>query len=122
MASILIVEDDRFVRDLYQHEFEKSGYDIKLAEDGEIALKVVKESKFDCILLDVMLPKLDGLEVLRRIKEDSATKNIPVMILSNLGQDEIIRQALQIGAKAYIVKSLYTPNQVVNEIRGLIGD
>ena len=122
MASILIVEDDRFVRDLYQHEFEKSGYDIKLAEDGEIALKVVKESKFDCILLDVMLPKLDGLEVLRRIKEDSATKNIPVMILSNLGQDEIIRQALQIGAKAYIVKSLYTPSQVVNEIRGLIGD
>ena len=122
MASILIVEDDRFVSDLYQHEFEKSGYDIKLAEDGEIALKVVKESKFDCILLDVMLPKLDGLEVLRRIKEDSATKNIPVMILSNLGQDEIIRQALQIGAKAYIVKSLYTPNQVVNEIRGLIGD
>ena len=122
MASILIVEDDRFVRDLYQHEFEKSGYDIKLAEDGEIALKVVKESKFDCILLDVMFPKLDGLEVLRRIKEDSATKNIPVMILSNLGQDEIIRQALQIGAKAYIVKSLYTPNQVVNEIRGLIGD
>jgi len=93
-----------------------------LAEDGEIALKVVKESKFDCILLDVMLPKLAGLEVLRRIKEDSATKNIPVMILSNLGQDEIIRQALQIGAKAYIVKSLYTPNQVVNEIRGLIGD
>ena len=122
MASILIVEDDRFVSDLYQHEFEKSGYDIKLAEDGEIALKVVKESKFDCILLDVMLPKLDGLEVLRRIKEDSATKNIPVMILSNLGQDEIIRQALQIGAKAYIVKSLYTPSQVVNEIRGLIGD
>ena len=122
MASILIVEDDKFVRDLYQHEFEKSGYDIKVAEDGEIALKVVKESKFDCILLDVMLPKLDGLEVLRRIKEDSATKNIPVMILSNLGQDEIIRQALQIGAKAYIVKSLYTPSQVVNEIRGLVGD
>ena len=122
MASILIVEDDKFVRDLYQHEFEKSGYDIKVAEDGEIALKAVKESKLDCILLDVMLPKVDGLEVLRRIKEDSATKNIPVMILSNLGQDEIIRQALQIGAKAYIVKSLYTPSQVVNEIRGLIGD
>ena len=122
MASILIVEDDKFVRDLYQHEFEKSGYDIKVAEDGEIALKAVKESKLDCILLDVMLPKLDGLEVLRRVKGDSATKNIPVIILSNLGQDEIIRQALQIGAKAYIVKSLYTPSQVVNEIRGLIGD
>ena len=122
MASILIVEDDKFVRDLYQHEFEKSGYTIKVAEDGEIALKAVKESKLDCILLDVMLPKVDGLEVFRRIKEDSATKNIPVMILSNLGQDEIIRQALQIGAKAYIVKSLYTPSQVVNEIRGLVGD
>ena len=122
MASILIVEDDKFVRDLYQHEFEKGGYDIKVAEDGEIALKAVKESKFDCILLDVMIPKVDGLEVLRRIKEDSATKNIPVIILSNLGQDEIIRQALQIGAKAYIVKSLYTPSQVVNEIRGLVGD
>jgi len=121
MASILIVEDDKFVRDLYQHEFEKSGYDIKVAEDGEIALKAVKESKLDCILLDVMLPKLDGLEVLRRVKGDSATKNIPVMILSNLGQDEIIRQALQIGAKAYIVKSLYTPIQVVAEVRSVLG-
>lgn len=122
MASILIVEDDKFVRDLYQHEFEKSGYDVKVAEDGEIALKKVKESKFACVLLDIMIPKLDGLEVLRRLKEDSSTKNIPVVILSNLGQDEIIRQALQIGAKAYIVKSLYTPGQVVNEISGLIGD
>ena len=122
MATLLIVEDDKFVRDLYQHEFEKNGFETKLAEDGELALKAVKETKFDCILLDIMIPKVDGLELLRKIKADSDTKKTPVVVLSNLGQDEIIRQALQIGAKAYIVKSLYTPDQVVKEIRGLIGN
>ena len=122
MASLLIIEDDKFVRDLYQHEFEKNGYDVVVAEDGELALTAVKEAKFDGILLDIMIPKIDGLEVLKKIKADSNTKNIPVVILSNLGQDEIIRQSLQLGAKAYIVKSLYTPDQVVKEIRSLIGD
>lgn len=122
MASLLIIEDDKFVRDLYQHEFEKNGYEVVTAEDGELALKAVKEGKFDGILLDIMLPKMDGLEVLKKIKADSNLKKIPVVILSNLGQDEIIRQSLKIGAKAYIVKSLYTPSQVVKEIRGLIGD
>ena len=122
MASLLIIEDDKFVRDLYQHEFEKNGYNVVVAEDGELALTAVKKAKFDGILLDIMIPKIDGLEVLKKIKADSNTKNIPVVILSNLGQDEIIRQSLQLGAKAYIVKSLYTPDQVVKEIRSLIGD
>lgn len=117
---ILIVEDDNFVRELYQHAFERRGFETKVAEDGEKALKVVKETKFDTILLDIMLPKVDGIEVLRRIKEDPSTKNIPVVILSNLGQDEIIKRALEVGAKAYIVKSLYTPEQVVEEVRSVI--
>lgn len=119
--NILIIEDDMFVRELYQHEFQKDGYSVKVAEDGEEGLKKIDEEKYDGILLDIMLPKVDGLDVLKRLKENSKTKEIPVVILSNLGQDEIIKRALEIGAKSYIVKSLYTPDQVVAEINSLIG-
>lgn len=120
--NILIVEDDQFVRELYQHEFRKEGYNIEVVEDGEAALKTAKEGNFDCILLDIMIPKVDGIEVLKRLKADSSTKNIPIVMLSNLGQDEIIRKSIEIGAKAYIVKNLYTPNQVVSEVNSLINN
>ena len=119
--NILIVEDDSFVSELYDHQFNKYGFDTKIAPDGETALDLVKKNKFDAILLDIMIPKVDGLEVLKRLKADSATKNTHVIILSNLGQDELIKQALQVGAKAYIIKSLYTPAQVVAEVRSILG-
>ena len=119
--KILIVEDDRFVAELYDHQFAKAGFATKVAVDGERALSFVKEEDFDLILLDIMIPKIDGLEVLKRLKADSSTKDIAAVILSNLGQDELIKQALQTGAKAYIVKSLYTPAQVVAEVRSILG-
>ena len=119
--KILIVEDDRFVSELYDHQFAKAGFMTKVAEDGEKALDFIKEEAFDMILLDIMIPKIDGLEVLKRLKADSSTKDVTVVVLSNLGQDELIKQALQTGAKAYIVKSLYTPTQVVAEVRSILG-
>jgi len=119
--KILIVEDDRFVSELYDHQFAKAGFVTKVAGDGEVALAAVKGEKFDAILLDIMIPKVDGLEVLKRLKADPATKDITVVVLSNLGQDELIKQALQIGARAFIIKSLYTPNQVLAEVRSILG-
>ncbi|HEX7456137.1 MAG TPA: response regulator [Candidatus Nanoarchaeia archaeon] len=119
--KILIVEDDKFVAELYDHQFTKNGFVTKVAEDGEQALGLVKKEKFDLILLDIMIPKIDGLEVLKRLRSDSSTKDVAVIILSNLGQDEMIKQALQVGAKAYIIKSLYTPDQVVAEVRSILG-
>ncbi|MDP2720923.1 MAG: response regulator [bacterium] len=119
--KILIVEDDQFVSELYDHQFTKYGFFTKVANDGEKALELVRTYKFDAVLLDIMIPKLDGIEVLKKLKADSSTKNTVVVILSNLGQDDLIKQALQIGAKAYIIKSLYTPDQVVSEVRSIIG-
>ncbi|OGY21203.1 MAG: hypothetical protein A2126_02550 [Candidatus Woykebacteria bacterium GWB1_45_5] len=118
---ILIVEDDKFVAELYEHQFTKQGFLAKIAVDGEAALAAVTAEKFDLVLLDIMIPKIDGLEVLKRLKADPAKRDIPAVILSNLGQEELIKQALQIGAKAYIVKSLYTPTQVVVEVRSILG-
>jgi len=119
--NILIVEDDNFVSELYHHQFTKYGFNAKVAGDGQSALDFLKTEKFDAVLLDIMIPKIDGIEVLKRLKLDADTKNIQVIILSNLGQDELIKQALQIGAKAYIIKSLYTPDQVVAEVRSILG-
>ena len=119
--KILIVEDDRFVSELYDHQFSKAGFATKVAFDGEKALAVIKGEKVDVVLLDIMIPKIDGLEVLKRLKSEPSTKDIIVVILSNLGQDELIKKALQMGARAYIIKSLYTPNQVVAEVRSILG-
>ena len=119
--NILIVEDDSFVSELYDHQFKKFGFNTQVASDGETALDYVKRSNFDAILLDIMIPKIDGLEVLKRLKANSATKDVLVIILSNLGQDELIKQSLKVGAKAYIIKSLYTPAQVVAEVRSILG-
>lgn len=119
--KILIVEDDKFVSELYEHQFSKNDFTTKVAGDGEKALDLIKSEKFDAILLDIMIPKIDGVEVLKRLKADATTKDIIVIILSNLGQDELIKQSLQIGAKAYIIKSLYTPDQVVAETKSILG-
>ena len=119
--KILIVEDDKFVSELYNHQFKKYGFEPTVAGDGETAVNFLNSEKFDAVLLDIMIPKIDGIEVLKRIKANSSTKKTHVVILSNLGQDELIKQALQLGAKAYIIKSLYTPDQVVAEIRSILG-
>ena len=119
--KILIVEDDQFVSELYEHQFTKQGFNVKVAFDGEAALAASSSEKFDLVLLDMMIPKIDGLQVLKKLKEEPNTKDIPVIILSNLGQEDLIKEALEIGAKAYIVKSLYTPAQVVAEVRSTLG-
>jgi len=118
---MLIVEDDRFIGELYQHQFEKYGFVTKNAYDGQEALDMIKADKYDLILLDIIIPKIDGIGVLKSLKADDKTKAIPVVVLSNLGQDEVIKEALHNGAKAYIIKSLYTPDQVVAEVRSIIG-
>jgi len=119
--KILIVEDDKFVSELYEHQFTKQGFNVKVAFDGEAALAASSSEKFDLVLLDMMIPKIDGLQVLKKLKEEPNTKDIPVIILSNLGQEDLIKEALEIGAKAYIVKSFYTPAQVVAEVRSTLG-
>jgi CheY-like chemotaxis protein len=103
---ILLVEDDRFQRRAAETKLRRSGYEVTVAGDGEEALQLVAAGPPpDLILLDLIMPKLSGFEVLRRLKADPATAGIPVVVLSNLGQPGDIQQALEAGAAAYLVKA-----------------
>ncbi|OGY29073.1 MAG: hypothetical protein A3F35_02025 [Candidatus Woykebacteria bacterium RIFCSPHIGHO2_12_FULL_45_10] len=118
--KILLVEDDNFIRELYQRELEKAGYKVSTAVNGKLALEVARSEKFDLILLDIMIPEIDGFKVLETLKGESKTRNTDVIILSNLGQDDLLNKALKIGARAYILKSSTVPSQVLQEVRSIL--
>lgn len=118
--KILLVEDDNFIRELYQRQLEKAGYLVKATHSGLESLQILKSENFDLVLLDIMLPEMDGITVLKKIKEEGLDK-VSVVVLSNMGQDDLIKKAIELGAKAYIIKSLTTPAQVVSEIQSVIG-
>lgn len=117
MKSILLIEDDVFIRDLYIRVLKKeAGFDIRVAEDGESGLKEVEDRHPDLILLDVMLPKINGIDVLKELKQNTDTKDIPVFLLTNLGQRSIIDQAFSIGADGYMLKARLLPNEIVEKV------
>src|SRR5262249_25311096 len=101
---ILVVEDDRFLRKAAEVTLKRHGYGVMTASDGEDALRVAHAERPDLVLLDLIMPRLQGFEVLRKLKEDAATVNIPVIVLSNLGQPSDVQQAIDGGAVAYLVK------------------
>ncbi len=114
---VLIVEDDEFLADIYRKEFVAEGYGADIASDGEAVTGLLANGNYDLILLDLMLPKKDGLTLLGELKKDSKTKPIPVVILSNLSQDSTVKQALSAGAAGYLVKAQYLPKQAVAEVK-----
>lgn len=119
--TICIVEDDYFVRDLYDRAFKRKGYNVLTAVDGAEGLEKIKSNKVDIVLLDIMLPKINGIDVLKDVKkEGSPTKGLPVYLLTNLGQEEIIKEAFKIGAEGYLLKAKMTPDQVVAEIESYL--
>jgi len=115
--KVLVVEDDFFVRDLYSRELNREGFEVSAAEDGAEGLLKAIEEKPDIILLDIMLPKMSGLDVLKKVKEKEETKNIPVVLLTNLGQESVIREGFTLGAVGYLIKAAYTPTQVIEEVK-----
>jgi CheY-like chemotaxis protein len=115
-ARILLVEDDRILRKAGEVTLRKKGYVVVVAVDGEDALVKVREHKPDLILLDVVMPKLDGFEVLTRLKDDPSTRDIPVIMLSNLSEPSDIRKATDRGARAYLVKSSLRPEQLAEKV------
>ena len=120
MAKILIIEDDRFLRELIARKLKNEGYEIAEAVDGEEGLKKIKEEKPDLVLLDLILPGIDGFEVLTRAKEDPVIAQIPVIILSNLGQREEIERGLKLGAIDYLVKAHFTPGEIIEKIKNIV--
>jgi len=117
---ILIVEDDKFLRELMSRKLNNSGFSVEVAIDGKEALKKIKEKKYKIILLDLVLPGMDGFEILGEIKKDNETKNIPVIILSNLGQEEEVERGLKLGAEDYLIKAHFTPDEIVNKIEEVL--
>ena len=108
MGKILIVEDDKFLRDLLSRKLEEEKFDITTAVDGEEGIKKIQEEKPDLVLLDLILPGINGFDVLKRMKEDPATADILVIVLSNLGQKEDVDRAITLGANDFLVKAHFT--------------
>jgi CheY-like chemotaxis protein len=115
--KIILVEDDVFVRDIYARELKKGGYEVELSADGIDGLEKIKANKYDLILLDIMMPKMTGVDMLKEIRHpDSSAKDVPVYLLTNLGQGSIIKQALEIGAQGYLLKARVLPSQVLQAV------
>jgi len=118
--KILVIEDDKFLRELISQKLLKEGYEISEAIDGEEGLKKIKEEKPDLVLLDLILPGIDGFEVLSEIKDDPILAQIPVIILSNLGQKEDVEKGLKLGAVDYLIKAHFTPGEIVEKINNAL--
>ncbi len=119
--KILIVEDDQFLRDFYQELLQAEGYLVDIAADGEEALIKLQNNEYNLVLLDIMLPKKDGLQVLKDLKTHPAkSPNATIVVLSNLGQDVVIKDCFAQGAQGYIIKSALDPSQVLSEIKSYL--
>lgn len=117
--KILLVEDDGFLREIIFKRLVNEGFDVVEAEDGEKALIEVNRGDFDVVLLDIILPNINGFEVLEKIKsnENEKIKNLPVIMLSNLGQETDIEKAMSMGASNYLVKAHFTTDEIIGKIK-----
>lgn len=114
--KILLIEDEMFINDLYRRTLIKEGFQVLSAIDGQEGVNKASE-KPDLVLLDIMLPKLNGLEVLKALKSNDQTKTIPVVLLTNLGQGDVIANAYKLGAQGYLMKLKVLPNDVVDTVK-----
>lgn len=117
---ILQIEDDAFLAHIYSQKLESLGFEVLLAGSGEEGLKIVSRETPACILLDILLPGMDGFEVLEKLKADPATSNIPVIVVSTLGQREDIEKAKGLGAAGYMIKAHISPQDVANKVKEVL--
>ena len=118
--TILFIEDESALQKTFGDILGKEGYDMISALDGEIGLKLAKSKKPDLILLDLVLPKVHGFEVLKELKSDPGTKDIPIIVLTNLETIEDVNKAIELGAKTYLVKTQYNLEEVVEKVKKAI--
>jgi len=118
--KILIVEDDEFLLSMYSTKFEIEGYEVIMASDGEMGYDKAQKEKPGIILLDIMLPNMDGFDVLKKLKANRETNAIPVILLTNLSQKQDVEQGLSLGADDYLVKAHFMPSEVVDKINRLL--
>jgi DNA-binding response OmpR family regulator len=120
MKKILFIEDESALQKTFGEVLTKEGYEMISALDGKTGLRLAKEKKPDLILLDLILPRMHGFDVLKELKEDEKTKDIPIIILTNLENAEDIQKALELGARTYLVKANYTLEEVIRKVKETI--
>lgn len=119
--KILLVEDDLFLREIYVDILSREGFSVLTADDGEQGLQLGKDNPdAKLMLLDIMLPKVHGIDILKKLKSDSKTSSLPIVMLTNLTEEHVIQEALNAGAAGYLVKVKYTPPQVVDKVKEFI--
>ncbi len=121
LIKILIVEDDTFLLNMYADKFRAEKFDVSVADNGIKALKLAQENKPEIILLDILLPKKNGFEVLEELKANKETKSIVVILLTNLSQKDEIKKGMDLGAKDFLIKAHFMPNEVVAKVKKLLG-
>jgi len=116
--KILLVEDDQYTQDVYQEILKEAGFEVTLAIDGQEGLQKAQEGGYNLILLDIMMPKMDGLTLLKELKANPPKKdNGPIIMLTNLSHDPIVSEGLSLGAKSYVTKSDINPDQLVSKVK-----
>ena len=118
--EILLVEDDAFVSDIYNTKLKQEGFEVIIAENGIKAIESLEKGIPDLILLDIIMPYMDGMEVLKKVKEKEEWKKIPIILLTNLSEKEKIEEAMNAGANDFLIKSHFTPSEVLSKVKGLL--
>ncbi len=119
-VHVLLVEDDSFLANIYKTKFELEGFKVSVSSDGASGLADAKKKKPDIVLLDILLPKMDGFSVLTQLKKDAATKDIPVILLTNLGQKDDVEKGMELGAVDYLIKAHFKPSETVAKVRKVL--
>lgn len=117
MIKIAIVEDDQVISQMYRIKFEADGFEVETAENGRLGLELIKTMKPDMVLLDLMMPEMNGDETLSLMRQTDWGKNIPVIILTNMGEAEVPKEVMELGVKKVILKADMTPKQVVELVK-----
>lgn len=120
MAKVLIVDDDPFILDMYSLKFRENGFEVATETSGKKIISEIQRARPDIILLDIVMPSIDGFEILKQIKTDPAVKHIPIIMLTNLGQKEDIERGMKLGAADYIIKAHFTPSEIVEKIKDFL--
>ncbi len=122
MPFIVIVEDDTFLAQMYASKLTLEGYRVSIAPDGERGWQMIERERPDLVLLDILMPKMDGFAVLEKIRRSMSTQNIPVILLTNMSQKKDVERGLALGANDYLIKSHFIPTEVLGKIRKLLGE
>ena len=120
MKTILLVEDDPFISDIYSSRLREEDFTVDIAKDGQMALEKIKDNYYDLVVLDILLPKMDGWQVLKALRSEEKTKNLKVVVISNLDQQDYAQEIADFGVIKYFLKIKTTPEEITNTVKEIL--